>query len=148
MVDKENKIQPKKPNNRFKAFLTWKNLFWLVLGVLVLLIATGVIFAPKYHKDLVEELTAKEKARNDSLIMVSRRKQDSLLNLLENAVDVRDEYKRRSEQIDLENRWLYDELKRKSNELKKRRVDTSFGNNARIITNGVDRFYQTNDSIR
>jgi flagellar basal body-associated protein FliL len=126
----------------FKSYLTAKNIIIGVLGLfLILSLAIGGYGYRMLKKRIEKEIQLKE-----TQILDSQRKQDSILKIVNIYKSDADYYREQSETLSAKNKILNNEIKRKQKLLSIR--DTSFRNNARIITNGVNRYYSGKDSIR
>jgi hypothetical protein len=133
--------------NDFNTVFTLKNFLLVVLFVLLLVIATGGLFGSKYHNSIIEELAEERKSLNDSLIMDSEMKQQTLNDTIAESKKTIKIYKLKSIRIEIENSRLYETIRRNKKLIDKRN-DTSFINNANVITGSVDRYYKAKDSIK
>jgi hypothetical protein len=127
---------------RFKAYLTPKN---IAIGILALLLIISLIGGGYGYRALIKK-QKKEIESKETEILQSQKKQDSISNIVDFYKGDADYYREQSETLSAKNKILNNEIKRKQKLLSVR--DTSFGNNARIITNGVHRYYSGKDSIR
>jgi predicted HicB family RNase H-like nuclease len=127
---------------RFKAYLTPKN---IAIGILGLLLIISLIGGGYGYRALIKKQKAELKLKDDEILQ-SQKKQDSISKVVDFYKDDADYYREQSENLNAKNKILNDEIKRKQKLLSVR--DTSFRNNARIITNSVNRYYSGKDSIR
>ena len=128
--------------NRFKAYLTPKN---IAIGILALLLLISLIGGGYGYRALIKK-QKKELQSKEQQILRSQKKQDSILKIVDFYKGDADYYREQSENLNAKNKILNDEIKRKQKLLSVR--DTSFVNNARVITNSVDRYYSGKNGIR
>lgn len=114
------------------------------LTLIILAIAIGLLLFQRSNNNT--SFTDREIFLKDSLIEVSKGRQDSLNLVISDG---------KIEATDWENRWMASEIRnrRKNEKIKKLEkslniIDTVFISNARRISESSDRFYQANDSTR
>lgn len=121
-----------------------KKIFFLILGLGVLFALLS--FGRNYHKTALNDLREQITKRNDSIILLSQKRYDSVLELANTAIEGADLMREDNDRLRTSNNNLYYELKKQKRLL--RVIDTSFVNNAERISVSTDKFYQRNDSIR
>lgn len=126
-------------NNNKESFLRKNG-----LTLIILVIALGLLFFQNNNHNL--DYIERELFLKDSLIEVSKLRQDSLDLVISDG---------KVEASDWEAKWKESELrnKRKNEKIKKLEKtlstpDTVFISNARRISESSNRFYESNDSIR
>lgn len=118
---------------------------YIIGGVIILAVLFGGFKSGKYKSDKFWE---REIEQRDSKIELSQKAQDSILNLANDYLNSADEYESLWLDTQRRNNELYGTIKRQQKLLERSNRDTSFINNAGIISNSVDRYYKDTDSIR
>lgn len=122
-----------------KKYLTLKNVLIFVLSILIVLsFFSGRFYNKKYFQNEIN--------KKDSLINVSRLRQDSLLQLSISSEAKAKQYDEIINSLEYENTTLYNAIQNYKNKLRVR--DTSFISNSKRITDSVSRFYKRNNGIR
>lgn len=125
-----------------KKYFTPQN---IIIGILALLLLVALLGGGYGYKLLKDKINKEIKAK-EVLIKDSQKRQDSISALVDYYISDADYYKKQSDKLDYRNKILNDELKRREKLISIR--DSSFNNNARLITESVDRYYKGNDTIR
>ena len=122
-----------------------KRLFIVFGAILLILLISGGFTGNHYRKAYKAEIK-KQVQKNDSIIQSSVKKQDSLIQLAQVQIDYTDQLRQENDQLYRRNDNLYNELRRRNEKVFI--IDNDFMSNARRISDGVDRFYKSRDTLR
>lgn len=100
----------------------------------------------KWHKKQLNNIIESHILEKDSLIKSSLKREDSLIELAQIQRNYTDELREQTDQLQSRNNSLYYELQKRNKRVFL--IDNDFMSNARRISDGVNRFYKSNDSIR
>lgn len=122
-----------------------KRLF-IVFGVILLVFLISGGFTGNHYRKAYKAEIKKQVQKNDSIIQSSLKKEDSLIQLAQLQINYTDQLRQENDQLYLRNDNLYNELRRRNEKVFI--IDNDFMSNARRISDGVDRFYKSRDTLR
>lgn len=128
-----------KPNK--KRFLRYA----LAIGAFVLISGLGG-GGYKWHKKQLNNIIESHILEKDSLIKSSLKREDSLIKLSTLQIDYTNQLREQTDQLQSRNNSLYYELQKRNKRVFI--IDNDFMSNARRISDGVNRFYKSRDTLR
>ena len=126
------------------SLMTYIKKYWKI--ALILIIACFLLFSGNKGFNLYKKLLRQNQSTKDSLIELSKYKQDSLLLLIDNGLLLSETLTQKIDELNKSNRYLYRKIKQNEKDLLI--VDTSFINNAKRITKRSNRHRKENDTIK
>lgn len=118
----------------------------IVFGAILLILLISGGFTGNHYRKAYKAEIKKQVQKNDSIIQSSIKKEDSLIQLAQLQINYTDQLRQENDQLYLRNDNLYNELRRRNEKVFI--IDNDFMSNARRISDGVDRFYKSRDTLR
>lgn len=118
---------------------------WILFSIVLLLLISGGFGGNYFYKNYKDEIK-REKKVQDSILNLSRIKEDSLISNIKDLHKYTNELRAENDKLHSRNNNLYYELKKRNQQVFI--IDSDFMSNAKRIKSSTDRFYKANDTIK